>query len=131
MPERPSRLAEGVMEACWLLAVVLAPLYFNLYSAQVFEPDKAVWVRLLALVAVAASLVRATTGPSTLRVREALAAPRMHTEGGLALQLEPGWSDADAARWKETGYTVTRATSAVVSAVWTDPKTGTMRGATR
>jgi gamma-glutamyltranspeptidase/glutathione hydrolase len=51
--------------------------------------------------------------------KDALAAPRLHTEGGLALVLEAGWSDADANRFKETGYTVTRAASAVVSVIWT------------
>jgi gamma-glutamyltranspeptidase/glutathione hydrolase len=62
---------------------------------------------------------------------DALAAPRPHTEGGLAVGLEPTWPEADAARLKEMGYTVSRAASAVVSAVWADPKDGTIDGKSR
>jgi gamma-glutamyltranspeptidase/glutathione hydrolase len=61
---------------------------------------------------------------------DALAAPRLHTEGGLAVELEPAWPDAEAARLKDVGYTVKRAASAVVSAVWADPK-GELRGGSR
>ena len=31
---------EGVMEAGWLAALIIAPLFFNVYSDRVFEPDK-------------------------------------------------------------------------------------------
>jgi gamma-glutamyltranspeptidase/glutathione hydrolase len=62
---------------------------------------------------------------------EALASRRLHTEGGLALGLEPGWPEAVAVRFKEVGYTVSRVASAVVSAAWSDPKTGAIRGGSR
>jgi gamma-glutamyltranspeptidase/glutathione hydrolase len=62
---------------------------------------------------------------------DALAAPRLHTEGALAVGLEPKWSDAEAARLKEVGYTVSRTASAYVSAVWADPKGGAIRGGSR
>ncbi len=62
---------------------------------------------------------------------DALAAPRLHTEGGLAVTLERGWPDAQAARLKEVGYSVTRGASAVVSAVWADPGGGAVRGGSR
>lgn len=42
------------MEACWLLALIVAPLYFNTYSSRVFEPDKIALVRSLALITLAA-----------------------------------------------------------------------------
>ncbi len=61
----------------------------------------------------------------------AVAAPRLHTEGGLRVDLEAGWPEADAARLKESGYTVVRAASATVSAVWRDPESGAAGGATR
>ncbi len=54
MPTRLGRFCEMVIEAGWLLAAVLVPLFFNLYTATIFEPDKAallqtiVWVMLLA-----------------------------------------------------------------------------------
>jgi gamma-glutamyltranspeptidase/glutathione hydrolase len=62
---------------------------------------------------------------------DALAAPRMHTEGGLSVSLERAWPDAESARLKEAGYTVTRAASAVVSAVWADPNDRAVRGGSR
>lgn len=54
-----SRLAlfcEKLVEACWLAAIILAPLFFNVYSSRVFEPDKISLVRSLALVMIAAWL---------------------------------------------------------------------------
>lgn len=46
------------METAWLAALVAAPLFFNIYSQRVFEPDKISLVRSLALVAFMAWLVR-------------------------------------------------------------------------
>jgi tetratricopeptide (TPR) repeat protein/O-antigen ligase len=45
-----SRYTEGVMEAAWLAAIVLTPLFFNKYSSRIFEPDKATLLRTLALI---------------------------------------------------------------------------------
>jgi len=42
------------MEAGWLLAVIITPLFFNVYSSRVFEPDKVALFRSLALVVLAA-----------------------------------------------------------------------------
>jgi len=42
------------MEAAWLLALILTPLFFNVYSSRVFEPDKIALVRSLALIVIAA-----------------------------------------------------------------------------
>jgi gamma-glutamyltranspeptidase/glutathione hydrolase len=61
----------------------------------------------------------------------ALAAPRIHTEGGMKVELEKNWSEAAEAQLKAVGYTVTRASSATVSAVWRDPVTGAVSGASR
>jgi gamma-glutamyltranspeptidase/glutathione hydrolase len=60
---------------------------------------------------------------------DALAAPRLHTEGALAVGLEAAWPVAEANRLKEAGYAVTRAPSAVVSAVWAGA--GAVRGGSR
>jgi tetratricopeptide (TPR) repeat protein len=46
------------MEACWLLALIVTPLFFNIYSSRVFEPDKISLLRSLALVAAAAWVVK-------------------------------------------------------------------------
>jgi tetratricopeptide (TPR) repeat protein len=53
-----SRYAEGVMEAAWLAAVMLVPVFFNIYSSRIFEPDKITMLRTLALVTMAAWLVK-------------------------------------------------------------------------
>lgn len=58
MPNRLSRFCDGVMEACWLLALILSPLFFNIYSSRVFEPDKIALVRSLALITGAAWLIK-------------------------------------------------------------------------
>ncbi|MBP1465926.1 hypothetical protein EYB53_009440 [Candidatus Chloroploca sp. M-50] len=52
-----SRWAARIAEASWLLALSFIPLYFNLYSARHFEPDKIAVVRSLALVGAAAVLI--------------------------------------------------------------------------
>jgi gamma-glutamyltranspeptidase/glutathione hydrolase len=62
---------------------------------------------------------------------DALAAPRLHTEGGLAITLEPRWETAHADYLRQVGYTVTRGASAVVDAAAFDPATGTTRAAGR
>ena len=46
-----------VMEACWLLALIMVPVYFSLLSDRHFEPDKAVALRSLALILSAAWII--------------------------------------------------------------------------
>ncbi len=78
-----SRWCERVAEAAWLLALTLIPIFFNLYSARHFEPDKATTLRSLALVAIAAVLVRSldrliargNASPAAAPSDEAAAAP--------------------------------------------------------
>jgi tetratricopeptide (TPR) repeat protein len=55
---RLSAYCDRVIEAGWLAALILAPLFFNVYSSRVFEPDKITLVRSLALVMVGAWLVK-------------------------------------------------------------------------
>ena len=48
----PSRLAlfcDKFIQAGWLAALIVAPLFFNIYSSRVFEPDKIALIRTLAL----------------------------------------------------------------------------------
>ncbi|MBI3360974.1 MAG: O-antigen ligase family protein [Chloroflexi bacterium] len=58
MPTKLSRFCDGVMEAGWLSAVIVVPLFFDIYSSRVFEPDKLAFLRTIALVVVAAWLVK-------------------------------------------------------------------------
>lgn len=46
-----TRVADSVVEASWLVAALAAPLYFSAATSTGFEPDKAVLVRVLAIVA--------------------------------------------------------------------------------
>src|ERR1700694_1259017 len=58
MPNRLSRFCDGVMEATWLLGLVVTPLFFDIFSSRVFEPDKITLLRSLALAALAAWLIK-------------------------------------------------------------------------
>lgn len=44
-----SAYCSRVIEAGWIAAVVLVPLYFNVYSSRVFEPDKLTLLRSIAV----------------------------------------------------------------------------------
>ena len=58
MPSRLQKLCDTVMEATWLTALVVTPLFFNVYSNRVFEPDKISLLRSLALIAIVAWVVK-------------------------------------------------------------------------
>ena len=58
MPTKLSRYAEGVMEAAWLAAIIVVPLFFNVYSSRIFEPDKIALLRTLALLILGAWVVK-------------------------------------------------------------------------
>jgi tetratricopeptide (TPR) repeat protein len=55
---RLSAFCDRVIEVSWLAALIMAPLFFNVYSSRVFEPDKITIVRSLALVMVGAWIVK-------------------------------------------------------------------------
>ena len=54
MDNKLKRVCENIIEACWLAAVILTPLFFNIYSSRIFEPDKISLLRSLAVIIVAA-----------------------------------------------------------------------------
>ena len=58
MDSRLSRWCDGLLEAGWLVAILAIPLFFNIHSERVFEPDKLALLRSLALVLSAVWLVR-------------------------------------------------------------------------
>jgi gamma-glutamyltranspeptidase/glutathione hydrolase len=66
-----------------------------------------------------------------LPAAEAVAARRLHTEGGLEVTLEAGWPAADVEYLKQAGYTVKTGPSATVHAVAYDPQTHVSRTASR
>ena len=52
-----ARYCDKVIEAGWLAALVAIPLYFNIYSSRVFEPDKLTLLRSIVIVMIAAWIV--------------------------------------------------------------------------
>ncbi len=58
MPTKISRYADGVLEAAWLAALIVVPVFFNVYSSRIFEPDKITLLRTLALLILAAWTVK-------------------------------------------------------------------------
>jgi tetratricopeptide (TPR) repeat protein len=40
----------GIMEAGWLTTAIIAPVFFNLYTSRIFEPDKLALVRSVAVI---------------------------------------------------------------------------------
>ena len=40
MESRLSRWCDGLLEAGWLVAILAIPIFFNIHSERVFEPDK-------------------------------------------------------------------------------------------
>jgi gamma-glutamyltranspeptidase/glutathione hydrolase len=64
-------------------------------------------------------------------ITEAVAAPRLHTEGNLDLMLEPSWPEADAASWRQLGYTIQRGLGATVHAICLAASSGPGRTASR
>jgi len=55
---RLSAFCSKVMETGWLLAVIITPVFFNVYSSRVFEPDKLTTLRTVALIMAAAWITR-------------------------------------------------------------------------
>jgi tetratricopeptide (TPR) repeat protein/O-antigen ligase len=55
---RLSAWCDNVIEMGWLAAVVVVPLFFNIYSSRVFEPDKLTTLRSIAIVMALAWLVK-------------------------------------------------------------------------
>jgi tetratricopeptide (TPR) repeat protein len=58
MQTRLSAFCDKVIEAGWLVAIIVVPLFFNVYSSRVFEPDKLTLLRSIVLVMITAWLIR-------------------------------------------------------------------------
>ena len=66
MQTKLSIFCEKLIEAGWLAALILVPVFFNIYSARTFEPDKLTLMRSIVLVMILAWLVKlAETGIGT------------------------------------------------------------------
>jgi tetratricopeptide (TPR) repeat protein len=58
MQTKLSIFCDKVIEAGWLAAIIVTPLFFNVYSDRVFEPDKLTLLRSIALVMVVAWVIK-------------------------------------------------------------------------
>lgn len=87
MQTKLSVFCDKVIEAGWIIAVIVAPLFFDVYTAEVFEPDKITLVRSVALVMVLAWIVRT--------VEQALGGSKPATTSGGASEEKPPWSLGD------------------------------------
>ena len=58
MNSKLARWCDGLLEAGWLAAIVLIPLFFNIHSDRVFEPDKLTLLRSIAVFMLAIWLVK-------------------------------------------------------------------------
>ncbi|UCC62821.1 MAG: O-antigen ligase family protein, partial [Anaerolineae bacterium] len=51
-------LCDRILEGAWLLAIVAVPVFFNIYSSRVYEPDKLTFLRSLSVFIAAVWLIR-------------------------------------------------------------------------
>ncbi|HUF37982.1 MAG TPA: hypothetical protein VMN57_05620 [Anaerolineales bacterium] len=58
MHTKLSRFMDGLMEAVWLAALIVVPVFFNIYSTRIFEPDKIALLRSLTLVGLGAWVIK-------------------------------------------------------------------------
>src|SRR5512135_1952186 len=78
---RLGALCDRIIEAGWLAAVVATPLFFNVYSSRVFEPDKLTLLRSIASAMAAAWIIKwieqrnAPRSSATVSLRSALVLP--------------------------------------------------------
>jgi gamma-glutamyltranspeptidase/glutathione hydrolase len=66
-----------------------------------------------------------------LSLEEAVAAPRLHTEGDTNVLVEDKWPKEQVEQWKKIGYTVQIGKSALISAVSFDPRSKEVRCVSR
>ncbi len=62
MTSKLARFCDALIEAGWLAALITVPLFFNVYSSRVFEPDKISVLRAIVFVMVGAWLVKQVDG---------------------------------------------------------------------
>jgi tetratricopeptide (TPR) repeat protein len=58
MQTKLSKFFGGVIEGSWLVAVITIPIFFNVYSSRIFEPDKASLLRIYVLIGLTAWILK-------------------------------------------------------------------------
>jgi len=83
---------ESIIEAGWLAALIVAPMFFNVFSSRVFEPDKISLVRSIALVMLLAWLIKlANGGLLWLPAQESAPNAANHSPATLTDNKQPFW----------------------------------------
>src|SRR5690348_11961512 len=59
---RLGKYADKALEAGWLAVAIFIPMFFNVYSSRVFEPDKIALMRSLVLLMTLAWVVKLAEG---------------------------------------------------------------------
>ncbi|MFN2203234.1 MAG: tetratricopeptide repeat protein [Caldilineaceae bacterium] len=77
----------AVIEAGWLAALVLAPLFFNVFSSRVFEPDKISLIRTIALIMAVAWLTKLANSGALWLPAYATSPNEEETENGDATSI--------------------------------------------
>ncbi len=67
MQTKLGRICDAIIEAGWLTALIVTPLFFNTISNRVFEPDKLHLLRSIALVMAVAWIIRLVDGALSSR----------------------------------------------------------------
>lgn len=58
MHTKISALCDKILEAGWLVTLITVPVFFNIYSSRVYEPDKLTFLRSVAIFMIAVWLIR-------------------------------------------------------------------------
>jgi regulator of sirC expression with transglutaminase-like and TPR domain len=89
-----SVLCERIIEAGWLVALVVTPLFFNVYSNRIFEPDKLVALQCIVLAMALAWLVKGIDAWWARRRSQAQPVP-LPTEGSEKSDAWSAWFTAN------------------------------------
>ncbi len=88
MQTKFSIFCERIMEAGWLFAALSVPLFFDIYSSRVFEPDKMTLLRSIALVVALAWLAKfIETGFADFRAGTGSFIRRLHQANPLSIPV--------------------------------------------
>jgi tetratricopeptide (TPR) repeat protein len=91
---RLGRYADKTLEYGWLFAAVFTPLFFNVYSARVFEPDKISTLRSLVLIMTLAWIVKLLEGGIS-----AYSQSSTTTTGGKLADVTKGMAERGLPSW--------------------------------
>jgi len=62
MESKFQSILDGILEAIWLGTIITIPLFFNVYSSRIFEPDKIALLRIFSTISMAVLLVKLIAG---------------------------------------------------------------------